>query len=113
MKFMITFVISLVLWPLFAAQGNNDFLVASPEDDTAIFDAFDRELIGLRSHLQAKGLAFDHGFAIDDLDSKRQIHALCGNRSCHFNGSNFIEGFQPAHIGSVLLDHLIGSLCMC
>ncbi|MEY2575107.1 MAG: hypothetical protein QOF80_594 [Verrucomicrobiota bacterium] len=59
---------------LLPAQGNDDFLVAAGEDDAAVFDRFDGQLIGLIPELKAELLAFLHRFAVDDGEAGALIH---------------------------------------
>src|SRR4051794_9924588 len=83
---------------LSAVKRNDDLLVAAAEDNLAVLDRFDRELVGLVAHLQSEDLAFVHHFAVDDrvtsaaidrdrADEKRArrdilrgVFALCGGR---------------------------------
>ena len=54
-------------------QRHYDFLVSSLQNDAAILDALDRDLVNLISHLQTELLAFSHGFAIDDGKMRARI----------------------------------------
>src|SRR5438105_7319177 len=54
---------------LFPAQRDDDFLVAAGEDDAAIFDRFDGQLIGLVTELEAENLAFLHRLTVDDSEA--------------------------------------------
>src|SRR4051794_25984075 len=57
-----------LLWDivLLPAERSDDFLIAPGEDDAAILNGLDRDLIRLASHLQAELLAFLHDFTIHD-----------------------------------------------
>ena len=52
--------------PLFAAERNDDFLVAPQQDHLAILDRLDRDLIRLIAKSQSKLLALRHRLAVDD-----------------------------------------------
>jgi hypothetical protein len=47
---------------LFAPQGDDDFLVASTENDAAVFDTLNAELVGLCAQTKTELLTFDHGW---------------------------------------------------
>src|ERR1700694_6006535 len=51
---------------LLAAEQNDDFLIAAPEDYATVLDRLDRNLIGLGAVLQSKLLACLHRFSIDN-----------------------------------------------
>src|SRR5438270_7582333 len=51
---------------LFPAKWNDNLFVAASENNAAIFDSLDRDLIDLSANLETKLLAFPHGFAVDN-----------------------------------------------
>ncbi len=64
---------ALVAPALFAAEQDDDFLIAARQDHPAVFDRFDRELIGLVAELQSKLLTLLHRFAIDDGETRAPL----------------------------------------
>src|SRR5256885_13386097 len=58
---------------LLPAERNDDFLVATGENDAAVFDRLDRELVSLVAQLQTKHLTFLHRFAVDDREARALI----------------------------------------
>src|SRR3954453_21871328 len=63
---------------LAAPQRDDDLLTATIENDAAVLNDFDGELVGLVSHLQTKDLPFRHRFAVHDREAGAVIE---GNRA--------------------------------
>src|SRR5437764_10308838 len=64
---------------LFPAQRHHNFLVASDQDNVAVFDRLDRYLMNGAADLQSELLTFAHDSAIDDGVTSFRIENDCRN----------------------------------
>src|SRR5437660_1293146 len=72
---------------LFPAKWNDNLFVAASENNAAIFDSLDRDLIDLSANLETKLLAFAHRFAVDNRKASGAIERNGTDYEC--TGRNF------------------------
>ena len=66
---------------LFAPQWDDDFLAAPPlQDDAAILDRLERDLVSMSAQLQTELLAFFHDPAVDDGEARSALEGDGGKR---------------------------------